>query len=121
VCTAVPGCKNADEIKAALAYLEASENEKDYSAINLNTVWKLKGSCMYCNHCLPCPVNIDIGAITRLADTAGFRMNDEVVTGYEMVAVPASACTECAACMERCPFGVDVIANMSRAVKVFGR
>ncbi len=121
VCTAVPGCKNAGEMKAALAYLEAGEAEKDYSAINMNVVWKLKGSCMYCNHCLPCPAGIDIGTVTRLADTAGFAMNDEVASDYGAMEATASACSECAACMERCPFGVDVIANMNRAVELFGR
>jgi predicted aldo/keto reductase-like oxidoreductase len=31
----------------------------------------------------------------------------------------ASACTECGACMERCPFGVDAIAKMRQAVEWF--
>jgi predicted aldo/keto reductase-like oxidoreductase len=121
VCTAVPGCKSAGEMRAALAYLEAGEEEKDYSAINLNTIWKLQGSCMYCNHCLPCPVGIDIGMVTRLADTAGIAMNDEIVASYEALTARASDCTECAECMARCPFGVEVIANMDRAVKIFGK
>jgi predicted aldo/keto reductase-like oxidoreductase len=120
VCTAVPGCKNVAEMRAALAFLEASEEEKDFSAINSNPLWKLKGSCMYCNHCLPCPVTIDIGAVTKLADTAAIGSIDSVRAAYGALPVKASACIECGDCVERCPFGVDVIASMNRAVTLFG-
>jgi len=121
VCTAVPGCKNVTEMRQALAFLSATEEEKDFSAIGSNPMWKIKGSCMYCNHCLPCPVSIDIGTLTRITDTAGFGLSDTVVAAYEALPVKASACTECGICVERCPFGVDVIANMNRAVAIFGK
>ena len=75
---------------------------------------------MYCNHCLPCPVGIDIGTLTKIVDTAGFAMSDAVTAAYEALPVKASACTECGSCTEQCPFGVDVIANMQRAVEIFG-
>lgn len=121
VCTVVPGCKNVAEMKAALTFLEATDEEKDYSSIDVNSLWKLKGSCMYCNHCLPCPVGIDIGIATRVTDTAEYGINDKVVSEYEALSVKASACTECGVCLERCPFGVDVISNMNRAVGIFGK
>ncbi len=121
VATAVPGCKNADEMRAALAYLDATEEEKDYSAIDVNAMWKLRGACMYCNHCLPCPEAIDIAATTRVTDTAGYRMGGTSTAQYEALAVQASACTECGVCTDRCPFGVDVVANMRRAVELFGK
>jgi len=47
-------------------------------------------------------------------------MSGTVVADYELLSVKASASTECGTCMERCPFGVDVIANMNRAVEIFG-
>jgi len=121
VCTVVPGCKTVPEMKAALAYLKGTDEEKDYSAINVNALWKLQGSCMYCNHCLPCLVGIDIGTTTRLADTAAYGKDKNVISQYEDLIVKASECTQCGACLERCPFDVDVIANMSKAVDVFGK
>lgn len=121
VCTVVPGCKNVTEMKAALSYLDATDEEKDYSSININTLWKLRGSCMYCNHCLPCPVGIDIGITTRITDTAGYGIDANIVSQYEALTVKASDCTECGVCMERCPFGVDIIANMAQAVKIFSK
>ena len=120
VCTVVAGCKNVTEMKAALAFLEATDKEKDYSSINANLMWKLKGSCVYCNHCLPCPVRIDIGITTRIVDTARYGVTDKIVSEYEALPVKASDCTECGVCVERCPFGVDVIANMARTVGLFG-
>ena len=75
---------------------------------------------MYCNHCLPCPVSIDIGRTTRLADTVRYGINNEIRAEYEALPAKASACIECGNCVERCPFGVDAIANMSRAAGLFG-
>jgi len=121
VCTVVPGCKNVAEMKAALAFVDATDEEKDYSAIDINSIWKLRDSCMYCNHCLPCPIGIDIGMTMRIIDTAKYGMTNSVVSEYEALTLKASDCTECGVCMERCPFGVDVIANMTRAVNIFGK
>ena len=120
VCAVVPGCKNAAEMRAALTFLEAPDAEKDFSAIERNPMWKLKGCCMYCNHCLPCPVSIDIGTLTKLVDTAGLAVSSSLTAAYEALPAKASACTECGDCLERCPFGVDIIANMNRAVTIFG-
>jgi len=121
VCTVVPGCRNAEEMKAALSFLDAADEEKDYSSIHENPMWKLKGNCMYCNHCLPCPAGIDIGATMRIIDTAEYEITDSVVSEYEALLARASDCTECGICVERCPFGVDVIADMTQAVEIFGK
>jgi len=121
VCTVVPGCRNVTEMEAALAFLDATDTEKDFSSINLSSAWRLKGSCMYCNHCLPCPVGIDIGITIRLADTATYGTSSSVSSEYEALPAQASACTECGVCTERCPFGVDVVANMNRAADIFGK
>ncbi len=119
VSTAVPGCKDTAELKAALDFLNATEKEKDFSGIDVNSVWRLRGSCMYCNHCLPCPVGIDIGGVTRLLDTASYGLDERVLARYEELPVKASACTECGECEPRCPFGVKIVANMTRAAGLF--
>jgi predicted aldo/keto reductase-like oxidoreductase len=120
VCTVVPGCRNVGELNAALAFLEATDEEKDYSAISENPVWMLRGRCMYCNHCLPCPVGIDIGTVTRLMDTTEYELTDILISEYNMLPSKASACNECGICLDNCPFGVDITANMARAVEIFG-
>lgn len=120
VCTVVPGCKNAEEMKSAVAFLNATDKEKDYTAIANNHVWKLGRSCVYCNHCLPCPVGIDIGTSTRLTDIATYGMTDSIISEYKALSSKASSCTACGVCMEKCPFGVNVVENMARAVTMFG-
>jgi uncharacterized protein len=119
VSSVVPGCKNAEEVKAALAYIYASEEEKDFSIISNSSLWKLKASCMYCNHCLPCPVGIDVAAITRLSDTAACCLTDSIISQYGNLSIKAAECIKCRSCMERCPFGVNIIDNMKRAVELF--
>ena len=38
---------------------------------------------------------------------------------YESLEVKASACVECGICVERCPFGVDIMAKLQEAVELF--
>jgi predicted aldo/keto reductase-like oxidoreductase len=120
ISTALPGCGNPLELEAALAYYGASEVEKDFSAIDANSLWKLAGRCVYCNHCLPCPESIDVGGLIKLLDSEEHHRDPRVRTAYDALVNNASACTECGICVERCPFGVDVPARMHRAVGLFG-
>jgi predicted aldo/keto reductase-like oxidoreductase len=43
----------------------------------------------------------------------------EMLTAYAALPIKASACIECGDCVERCPFEVNVIAQMQRAVEIF--
>ena len=119
VCTAVPGCQDVGQLSAALAYLEATEEERDFSALLAEFEQYVAGECVYCNHCLPCPEEIDIGQLNRLVDGAQQGVSDELGATYDALPTKASACTECGACVKRCPFEVDVIAKMGQAVELF--
>lgn len=121
VSMALPGVKNVEELRAALHTLEASETERDFSALVAGFERYVEGECVYCNHCLPCPVHLDVGQIGRLVDRATFRPEGIAAlrTAYGALKVKASECTACGACVERCPFGVDVIVGMERAVELF--
>lgn len=121
VTTVLPGCKTVDHVRDAIAFLDADDREKDFSKTVGMTKWNFKGTCMYCNHCLPCPSGIDIAAVTRLADSGSIGLNDTMVKKYEALEKKASDCIKCEICMERCPFHVNVAANMERAVGIFGK
>lgn len=75
---------------------------------------------MYCNHCQPCPKEIDIAEVTKLADMAGHGVTDELVRRYSGLSATASKCIHCGACTKRCPFGIDAEGNIYRAQKTFG-
>lgn len=121
VSVVLPGCKTVAEVDAALAWLDAPASERDFGAALGKGGWSVAGACMYCNHCLPCPVGIDIAAVTKLADAAGRGEGAAALDGeYGRLAVKASACAECGDCESRCPFGVGVRENMRKAVAAFG-
>lgn len=115
----VPGAKTPAEFDAALDYLKASDKEKDFAEAVKALSPELKGGCVYCNHCLPCPAKIDIGQINRLVDAAKAGISQSLKSAYADIRVKASACKECAACMKRCPWGVDVVAKMKKAAALF--
>ncbi len=121
VSVALAGVKDEDELAASLHALEASEAECDFSGLLASFGRYVEGECTYCNHCLPCPVVIDIGQVNRLLDMAELDLAAGLRAAYAALAVKASACTECGACTQRCPFGVDVIPRMHQAVQVFER
>jgi len=119
VSTVIPGVKDNAELAAALYTLQASEAERDFSPILAELGQYAEGECVYCNHCLPCPAFIDIGPINRLLDMALLELAPALRQVYGALPVRASACTQCAACTARCPFGVDVVSRMAQAVQVF--
>jgi uncharacterized protein len=115
VATAVAGVASVPELEAGLAYLDASDEDKDFSDAISGFQQYHTGECVYCNHCLPCPVAIDIGFVSRLVDT----YSPAVQARYDALPVKASACTRCGACVKRCPFAVDVLAMIDRAVELY--
>ena len=119
VTIALPGVKSESELAAALQMLEAGEAERDFSGLLADFGRYVEGECTYCNHCLPCPVVIDIGQVNRLLDLAGLDLTASLRAAYGALPVKASACTECGACTKRCPFGVDVVPRIHQAVEVF--
>ena len=63
---------------------------------------------------------IDLGQVIRLVEMAQRHLTDEVRAAYGALETKASDCTQCGACKERCPFGVDITAKMEQAVAMFG-
>ncbi len=124
VVSVLVGCSNAQEMKAALAYLSASDSERDYTPV-LSGSGKIQmtGRCMYCNHCQPCPAHIDIAAVTKYLDLATMQteLPDTVRQHYNALKKTAQDCIQCGQCEPNCPFGVQVRENMKRAQEVFSR
>ena len=124
VATAVPGARNADEMRQALSYLEASAEEKQSSPLASKLVNSLRGQSVLCDHCLPCPQGIHISSVITCLDNVQFyvhRALHQQVNREQYASLPAkgSDCVECEVCLERCPFDVDIIGKMHRAVEVF--
>lgn len=128
VATAVCGANTNEELLADLAYLHATEADKDYNAaLSTQPQSAASGDCTYCNHCAPCPQGIQIAAVNELLDKALAAQNDgkpvpaDVQAAYDKLEHHASECVDCGACVGRCPFQVDVPARMKLAASTFGK
>lgn len=121
VCTAVTGVTKLEELEGCLRYFEATPQERDFSSLLKEFQEYSTGECTYCDHCLPCPEGIEIGQVIRLLDTAEEGITAALRHEYDMLDHGAEDCTRCSQCLDRCPFGVDIIANMDRAVSAFKR
>lgn len=123
VASAMVGCKTAEEMQTALSYETASPEERDYSEILSRTPkYSLKGKCMYCNHCLPCPKKIDVAQVNKYLDLTEVEgeATATVKEHYAALSAHASDCIACGSCEKNCPFSVQIIERMKKAKEVFG-
>ncbi len=121
--SALIGCQTVQEVACALAYETADAHARDYAdVLGASQQFSQTRQCVYCNHCHPCPQRIDIAQVNRCLDLAagGEAQLDAARARYVALAAHGGDCIGCGACMERCPFGVDVAARMQAAVKRFG-
>ena len=119
VMTVLPGVRNMDDLRTALNYVNASPEERDYSVIGEFTPRDADGICVYCNHCQPCPMGLNVGLINKYYDLA--LAGDEMAKGhYQKLPVHASDCIQCGHCESRCPFHVKQEVRMKEIAHYFG-
>lgn len=123
VSTVLCGAHTVQQLADSLAYENAPQAEKDYAAA-LAAMPKIswKGHCMYCSHCAPCPVGIDVASVTKFLNLARAQghVPETVREHYALLSQHACACTQCGACETRCPFAVPIRENMQAAAAMFG-
>ena len=124
VASVMSGARNVEELKTSIAYERATDEERDYAAA-FAALPKISwvGHCMYCGHCAPCPVGIDVASVTKFLNlTKAQGMVPETVREhYAVLPHHAGECVACGACEKRCPFQVPVVENMRQTAQVFGR
>lgn len=119
VVTAVPGCADVRQLREAQAYGRASAADLDFAEALADFAEPASGECVYCNHCLPCPVGIDVGATIRALESATWLDAKALASAYRALPVSPAACTDCGTCGERCPFGVDAPTKVLAAAARF--
>jgi predicted aldo/keto reductase-like oxidoreductase len=118
----LPGCQSREHVEDFISYLDSSETDKDYLPFLNELKSDFKGQCVYCNHCLPCPAEIDVAAVTRYLDIAELdeqNIPPSIVSHYNNLAHSGADCTDCGNCEKRCPFDVPIRENMKRAKEIF--
>ncbi|GAB6909251.1 conserved hypothetical protein [Desulfosarcina cetonica] len=119
VLSCMVGISSVDELKGLAAYYNAGNAARDYSVIADMNLEGMQGRCVYCNHCLPCPSNIDIARVNKFLDLA--QVGDKLAhQHYLNLEHKAGECVECASCEENCPFHVAVRDKMKEAQILFG-
>lgn len=119
VLTVLPGVRSLADVEEVLGYLDASPEERDYSVIGEFAPPEAIGSCVYCNHCLPCPAGIDVGLVNKYYDLA--CAGDELAAEhYRQLSAGAQDCLQCGHCEQRCPFAVRQEARMREIAAYFG-
>ena len=118
VLTVLPGVRDRADLERVLGFLRAGEAERDYSVISSLTPRDAEGTCVYCNHCQPCPAGLDVGLINKYYDLA--RVGDALAAEhYRNLSLGADACISCGHCDRRCPFHVSQSARMREIASYF--
>lgn len=119
VVTVLPGIRNCEDLKRLMGFLDATPEEKDYAVLGTFTPQEIKGICVYCNHCQPCPAGLDVGLINKYYDLS--VSGDELARNhYTNLEKKAADCISCGHCDKRCPFHVKQVERMQSIQKYFG-
>jgi len=123
VVSTMVGCQSAEQVEEAVGYLNTTEEERDYMGIISGYQGELSGKCVYCNHCQPCPVNIDIAMVNKYLDIALLdtdHIPPSIIQHYRSLTANGADCIACGSCEDKCPFSVPIIRNMERASELLG-
>lgn len=78
--------------------------------------------CLRCGYCRPCTVGIDIPEVLKAADMKrayADELHAMAEEAWRNLEVSPEECTECGACMERCPAGLDIPDLLRQATDLF--
>ncbi len=120
----VGGFRSAGEVLEAGRYSDLPEAEQDYAPF-LKSLPRhsYRGKCIYCGHCAPCSVGINIAMVNKFHDLARVQdfIPESVRSHYELMEHHAGECVACGQCLENCPFEVPIIEKMREAAQTFGK
>lgn len=123
VVSVLAGYRSVQELEESLAYASASVEERDFASVLAQTPsHSYFGQCIYCGHCQPCAVGIDIATVNKFGDLA--RAQEEIPESaaghYEVLEAHAGDCIGCGACEPNCPFDVPIAERMAETAELFG-
>ena len=118
VLTILPGIRGKEDLEEILQFNKAADEEKDYSIISEFAPPEASGKCVYCNHCEPCPMGLDIGLINKYYDLS--KAGDILAKDhYKNLEKTAKDCIQCGHCNTRCPFKVGQMNRMKEIANYF--
>lgn len=119
VISVLPGYGNEKEMDEVLDFFNASAEERDYSELGNLVPNDKTGKCVYCKHCHPCPMGLDVALINKYYDLA--MLGDSLAKEhYLTLDKKAGDCVSCGHCDSRCPFHVKQSERMETIREYFG-
>lgn len=129
VTCAIPGIAGVQEVEENIAVVEnhgpLSEAEYDellHHVGSLERDFRYGQVCLRCGYCLPCPQDLEIPEIFRVADMKRAYADDLKYLAdeaWQNIANGPEKCKGCGACMAKCPAGVDIIKRLKECAALF--
>ena len=105
------GMEKPEELRQ---FLDLAEHPEPYTEAMKAEIEALRAEygdsfCRGCGYCLPCAANIELPMMTRIMlfvkrHPSGSQFNDARHASVKRI----EDCTECRACVERCPYNLDI-------------
>lgn len=123
VTVVIPGMADAAEVEQNLTAMAntspLSEQEKEKMVQIRNTLGTQ--FCRRCNYCAPCTVGIQIPSVFLMQGyLTRYNLEDWARKRYGAMEVKASACVECGACEQRCPYNLPIRSMLKKVAEQFG-
>lgn len=123
VASVLTGFRDIAECDGCVAYETATAEERDFGPVLAHAPeHSYFGQCIYCGHCQPCVVGINIAQVNKFSDLAQAHdtIPESVRDHYAVLDAHAGDCIACHTCEENCPFGVKIADRMEETAELFG-
>ena len=123
VTVVIPGMAEEKELQQNLAAANDVSPLNAEELANVEAIRKQLGTqfCRRCNYCQPCVKGINIsGCFLFHGYLDRYGLADWAKGRYATLPVKASACIECGACENRCPYNLPIRMMLKKVAKDFG-
>ena len=123
VSVVIPGMADPKELEQNLAAVNDTAPLSAEELAKMDSVRKALGTqfCRRCNYCAPCTVGISIPNVFLFEGyLERYGLQDWARARYATLDKKASACIECGACEERCPYHLPIRDMLKKAANGFG-
>lgn len=111
------GMGTAEEVQANVRALEQGPlNQEELSRLEAWAATAGKDFCRRCGYCGPCPQGIDIPGVFLMEGYYDrYELQGWAQERYAAMAVPATDCQNCGACVEKCPYDLPIPEKLAAA------
>jgi len=123
VSTVIPGMASREEVEENLRICETpSLLCEDEKILVQRVADAMRGvHCRRCQYCEPCPEGVPISTILRLLKYHhDYGLHAWAKEQYRALPISGQACVACRQCETRCPYEIEISAEMRTAVLLLG-